>query len=266
MDPLRYDGVGITHRSSRFASTTVAASTPNVSVALQCLDGKSYLTSTCFPCNPTVFTPQMPDIVQHIRACHHRMAIIDKHETWLTRLFSKTIVGTAELQQVGPRSLFEYCFPATLLAPCALFQCSFPITLVPQSIHQTDTDPAQRILPPSPSARCRCHRVYLSNFEYQWILTETFHKPDTHRGKLIYTTAPRERGGNTLQGQRIITLRKVLDKTRVCRMLIVMVVISPSLGVLVGHLADSAEAGIAASAAVCVIASFIQLLTAWVLG
>lgn len=48
-------------------------------------------------------------------------------------------------------------------------------------------------------------------------------------------------------------------------MLIVMLVISPSLGVLVGHVSDSAEAGIAASGAVCVIASFIQVLTAWIL-
>ena len=65
---------------------------------------------------------------------------------------------------------------------------------------------------------------------------------------------------------RVVMIRRELDKTKIAAFLIMLLMVSPGFGVLVGHFSDSADAGIAAGAGIFALASFIQGLTAWVMG
>ena len=100
MDVLQQDAAASIQLSYRCSRITAAKPSSNIPIALQCLDGQSYLSSMTIPSHPAAYTPNVIEIVRHIRACRDRMTIRDKHETLLSRLFAKTIVGTAELQQV----------------------------------------------------------------------------------------------------------------------------------------------------------------------
>ena len=162
--------------------------------------------------------------------------------------------------------------PSSALPNCNKYGPSlFPLTMQISLYHfhnpAIPLTPNPKILPPSPRAQCSCHRVYLSNFSYHWILTETFNNPETilHGQRLIHTVYNVQLDNNSITV--VITLQKLLDKWKVAQALIVMLlVLSPTLGWLVGHLSDSAEAGIAVSAGVFMVASFVQGLTAWMVG
>lgn len=126
MDHPQHDTVAIAPAVSRLLGAAIIAPTQNIFVAFQCLDGQTYLTSTPFASTFTASIPENADIVQHLRAVNHRMTVDDKHEPWLSQRFTKTIVGTAELQQVCPHAV-----PHNAIIPF----------LRPQSSHATDTEP-----------------------------------------------------------------------------------------------------------------------------
>ncbi len=90
-----------------------------------------------------------------------------------------------------------------------------------------------------------------------------FHNPYNVSEQTMWTGLKSE---TVVPSDQVITLRRVLDKAKVARMLVVMLIMSPIFGIAVGHCASSAEAGLAVSAGIFALASFIQGLVAWILG
>ena len=102
------------------------------------------------------------------------------------------------------------------------------------------------------------------------LLTEIFHKSTQPTGNAC--TFPFSSPGiDDYKGQRIIVIRGVLDKFKIARLLILLLLISPALGTLVATLthhagvgdAVSAGVGVTVSAAVFALASFLQALATW---
>ena len=128
--------------------------------------------------------------------------------------------------------------------------------------------------PSNPKAACSCRRVHLCDFEHDWLLTEVFHDPDLFPYRILHhggdswsaMTPLTQHHQGILPGARVFVIRRVLDKGKVARLLITLLVVSPGFGILVGICSRSAGAGIAVSAGIFALASFIQGLTAWVVG
>ena len=72
--------------------------------------------------------------------------------------------------------------------------------------------------------------------------------------------------GNTLEGRQIIVIRRVIDKVKTARLLMVLLIISPGLGIAVGVCSHNAEVGIAVSAGFFALASFVQGVAASLQG
>ena len=114
------------------------------------------------------------------------------------------------------------------------------------------------------------YHVSLQDPEHEPLLTEIFHKStrlaDNERTILFSST-----GIEDYQGQRIIVIRRVLDKFKIARLLILLLLISPALGTVVAlfthgagvELAESTAVGVAVSAAIFALASFLQALATW---
>lgn len=109
------------------------------------------------------------------------------------------------------------------------------------------------------------YRVSLQDPEHDPLLTEIFHKstqPTGNEHTLLI---------DDYRGQRIIVIRRVLDKLKIARLLILLLLISPGLGTIVATIihhagvgvAASAGVGVAVSAAVFALASFLQALATW---
>lgn len=115
-------------------------------------------------------------------------------------------------------------------------------------------------------------RVYLRDFTKDIILTEAFNNPTVvFRGtdtgleiSLLDTSSIRAH--EDLRGQEIIVIRQIIDKANVARVLILLLIASPGLGIAIGLCSHSADVGIAASAGIFALASFIQGLIAWLQG
>ena len=86
------------------------------------------------------------------------------------------------------------------------------------------------------------------------------------RAQMAHTAGPDWHSDALVLDKRVITLCRVLDKTKLARFLIAMLIASPCFGIIVGRCADSIQAGLAVSAGIFALASFIQGLTAWILG
>ena len=65
------------------------------------------------------------------------------------------------------------------------------------------------------------------------------------------------------RGQRVIVLRRVLDKQKVARLIILLLLISPVVGIIVGSTSHGASLGVAVSVGILVLASILQGLAAW---
>ena len=115
-------------------------------------------------------------------------------------------------------------------------------------------------------------RVYLRDFTKDIILTEAFNNPKIvfrstdpgHESNLLDT--PSIQAHEDPRGQEIIVIRQVLDKANVAWVLILLLMTSPGLGIAIGLGSQSADVGIAASAGIFALASFIQGLIAWLQG
>ena len=66
--------------------------------------------------------------------------------------------------------------------------------------------------------------------------------------------------------QKVIVIKQVIDKAKVAWLLILLLFLSPVLGIGVGICSHNAEVGIAVSAGVFALASFVQGLVAWIQG
>ena len=66
--------------------------------------------------------------------------------------------------------------------------------------------------------------------------------------------------------QEIIVIRRVIDRAKVAWLLILLLFFSPTLGIAVGVCSHNADVGIAVSAGIFALASFVQGLVAWVQG
>ena len=115
-------------------------------------------------------------------------------------------------------------------------------------------------------------RVYLRDFTKDIILTEAFNNPrivfrstDTGHERSLLDT-PSIRAHEDLRGQEIIVIRQIVDKTNVARVLILLLIASPGLGIAIGLCSHNADVGIAVSAGIFALASFIQGLIAWLQG
>lgn len=115
-------------------------------------------------------------------------------------------------------------------------------------------------------------RVYLRDFAEDIILTEAFNNPrivfhstnTRHERSLLDTSSIRAH--EDLRGQEIIVIRQIMDKANVAWVLILLLIASPGLGIAIGLCSHSADVGVAASAGIFALASFIQGLVAWLQG
>lgn len=66
--------------------------------------------------------------------------------------------------------------------------------------------------------------------------------------------------------QEIIVVKRVIDRAKIAWLLILLLSFSPLLGIGVGICSHNADVGIAVSAGIFALASFVQGLVAWVQG
>lgn len=102
------------------------------------------------------------------------------------------------------------------------------------------------------------------------LLTEAFHDP-----QLLYRESPSLAFGDfrptpykkvtdTLEGHQVIVVRRIIDKFKIAWLLVSFLILSPCLGIVVGTCSHNADVGVAVSAGVFALASFVQGLIAWV--
>lgn len=101
------------------------------------------------------------------------------------------------------------------------------------------------------------------------LLTEAFHNPkllfretqyiaDKHQ-LAIDANSSNER----LSGQNVILIRRVLHKRLIAWVLIVLLLISPGLGIAIGMCLNRLDVGVAVSAGIFALASFLLALAKW---
>ena len=101
------------------------------------------------------------------------------------------------------------------------------------------------------------------------ILTEAFLHPKLlfqehtyaqDNGHFVVTPYPRLQ---SLSGHKVILIRRVFDKRKIAWLLVLMLIISPASGTIVGIYSHRADVGVALSAGIFALASFLQGLFAW---
>lgn len=115
-------------------------------------------------------------------------------------------------------------------------------------------------------------RACLQDFTYNSLLTEALHDPHIMFRKTIghlndVSSVMAATGlDESLEGRRIIVVQRVIDKVKISWILISLLVVSPRLGIVVGICSHNADVGIAVSAGVFALATFVQGLAAWIQG
>ena len=115
----------------------------------------------------------------------------------------------------------------------------------------------------------RYERVNIKECRDNSVLTEAFLNPNLMVQERTYvqdntqfSVAASERRID-LAGKEVVLVRRVFDKEKIAWLLVSMLVISPAIGTLVGRYSHRADAGVAVSAAIFALASFLQGLLAW---
>ena len=124
-------------------------------------------------------------------------------------------------------------------------------------------------------------RLYLQDFIPDPLLTEALHNPHLlfHPGdnpRYINHFGPQQpsqasiandglptRNLTDTDNQSIIVIKRVLDKPKIAWLLTSLLLLSPTLGLIIGVCSHNAEVGIAISAGVFALATFVQGLVAW---
>ena len=111
--------------------------------------------------------------------------------------------------------------------------------------------------------------VTLNEYKQSWLFTEAFHNPSilehdtTHIISNSRFATCSSMDITKLDEQNVIVIRKSLDKLKITLLLICLLVMTPALGLAVGFWTRKAEVGVAVSAGVFALASFLQGLAAW---
>ena len=110
--------------------------------------------------------------------------------------------------------------------------------------------------------------VSLQDFEEDSLLTEYYQNPRQFPHEPVHNLSNfvfNSQLGGGLGVQSVTVLRQVLDKEKITRLLICLLISSPALGTLVGILSHLADVGVAVSACIFALACFFQGLAAWFL-
>ena len=207
-----------------------------LSFAIQPLNGASHLVDV------TLQETAQGLVLYQARACILRAAGGPWYKRCLMNVFTRYNVGTAKVLQVGT---------------------------VPSDVCSTgDSNESSKVM----LCENESSRVYLCDFTKDILLTEAFHNPKVifrstnsgHESSLLDICSIRAH--EDLRGQEIIVVRQIVDKANVARVLILLLIASPGLGIAIGLCSHNADAGIAASAGIFALASFTQGLIAWLQG
>lgn len=107
--------------------------------------------------------------------------------------------------------------------------------------------------------RCRRHALLTEALQNPRILANELPFISKCESLLIET-------GNefhNLGGQEVLVIHTVADKQKIAWFLLLFLILSPVLGFLVGRLCHQAEVGVAVSAGIFALATFLQGLAAW---
>ena len=120
---------------------------------------------------------------------------------------------------------------------------------------------------PSPSRESSppLSRLFIQDFIPDPLLTEALHNPHL----LFHPGGSAQHIGLSFadaDDQSIIVIKRTLDKTKTAWLLTSLLLLSPALGLVIGLCSHDAEVGIAISAGVFALATFVQGLVAWVQG
>lgn len=112
-------------------------------------------------------------------------------------------------------------------------------------------------------------RVDLDACREQPLLTEALHRPEILANEPTFISncdslivEPRDTFHN-LAGQEVLVIHTVGDKRKIAWFLLLFLILSPVLGLIVGQFSHQAEVGVAVSAGVFALATFLQGLAAW---
>ncbi|KAI4129903.1 MAG: hypothetical protein LQ338_001988 [Usnochroma carphineum] len=112
-------------------------------------------------------------------------------------------------------------------------------------------------------------RVDLERSRRDNLLTEAIHNPRLLANESSFI---KRHGGLTLRkgaamdglaGQQVLLIDTVLDKGKITLLLLLFLILSPALGIIVGQFSHRADVGVAVSAGIFALASFLQGLAAW---
>lgn len=109
-------------------------------------------------------------------------------------------------------------------------------------------------------------RINLHEYDHDALLTEFYNNQGlifSHCAHLVDTCLIYPTSIEDYRGQRVIVLRRVLDKQKVAWLLISLLLISPALGVVVGTVFHRADVGVAVTVGIFALASILQGLAAW---
>ncbi|MCJ1276385.1 hypothetical protein MMC21_004190 [Puttea exsequens] len=129
------------------------------------------------------------------------------------------------------------------------------------------TAEACQVIPIKSTNTQSMRRVYLQDFVIDPLLTEAFHNPsivfyeDEPFDPLTHLSTTSHENGlplTTLKWDRVVVIRKTFCKTKIAWWLICLLIISPALGAVILFCTHNAEVGIAVSAGVFALATFVQ--------
>ena len=210
-----------------------------LSLAIQPLNGASHLIDVTLQ-----ETAQGDLVFYQARTSIFRAAAGRWYKQCLMKVFTKCIVGTAKVLQVGRA-------PSDV---CSISESNQPLT---KKVMLCENESSH---------------VYLCDFTKDIVLTEALNNPRVvfrstnagHESSLLDNSSIRAL--EDLKGHEIVVVQQIIDKANVARVLILLLIASPGLGIAIGLCSHNADAGIAASAGIFALASFTQGLIAWLQG
>lgn len=120
--------------------------------------------------------------------------------------------------------------------------------------------------------QCNCSRIYLHDFRPTSLFSDVISSP----GLLLSTMEDLESNSDDTDvvdqeavdyhPKRALVVQMVLDKRKVAWLLIFLLLMSPAIGTIVEIYSHQADAGVAVSAGMFAVASFLQGLVAWLQG
>lgn len=222
----------------------------NCAIAVQYLDGRAVLI------NATITEEAGGELVfSSAKKQISRVVTTKWHQRLIGKLLMGLVVGTARVKQViqcgpQPRSRGNQGPP---ISPPRVYLQDFTLDpLLTEALHnpQLPLHPAAYSLnadysgsSPADNDKALCHQPFSNDVDSNSIITCIEH-----------------------DGQEIIVVRSVIDRAKVAWLLILLLLFSPALGIGVGICSHNADVGIAVSAGVFALASFVQGLVAWIQG